>query len=420
MDMQALKNKFNIIGNDPALNLALETAVRLAPTDLSVLITGETGAGKENISRIIHQYSLRKNGKFFTVNCGAFAEGLINSELFGHVKGAYTGASDNRSGYFEEANGGTLFLDEIAELPMLSQALLLRVLQNGEYRKVGSNKVEHTDVRVIAATNIDLYEAVKMGKFREDLYYRLSAARIRVPSLAERKDDIYLLFRKFTSDFSERYGMCKIALTEDAVAVLQSYRWPGNIRQLMGFTEALTAQESMKITPTSQRIVLDAATVARYMPKEQGPNLPALYEGDKGGTLSDAERQAIFKALIDLKQEVDALKAEIHGGKAPAPQLPQPVEEDPFEAEWQGEEEVRPSRPVVHIDSFEAREEPREERQESVPESRTMKEIQKENIRRALLKHKGNRKAAAEELGISERTIYRNLPDEFKKNGERK
>jgi len=415
MDLQALKNKFNIIGNDPALNLALETAVRLAPTDLSVLITGETGAGKENISRIIHQYSLRKNGKFFTVNCGAFAEGLINSELFGHVKGAYTGASDNRSGYFEEANGGTLFLDEIAELPMLSQALLLRVLQNGEYRKVGSNKVEHTDVRVIAATNIDLYEAVKMGKFREDLYYRLSAARIRVPSLAERKDDIYLLFRKFTSDFSERYGMCKIALTEDAVAVLKSYRWPGNIRQLMGFTEALTAQESMKITPTSQRIVLDGATVARYMPKEQGPNLPAIYEGDKGGTLSDAERQAIFKALIDLKQEVDALKAEVHGGKAPAPQIAGPAEEDPFEAEWQGEEESKPSRPVVHLNNYEVPEEP-----EDAPEGRTMKEIQKENIRRALIKHKGNRKAAAEELGISERTIYRNLPDEFKKNGERK
>ena len=420
MDLQALKNKFDIIGNDPALNLALETAVRLAPTDLSVLITGETGSGKENISRIIHQYSLRKNGKFFTVNCGAFAEGLINSELFGHVKGAYTGASDNRSGYFEEADGGTLFLDEIAELPMLSQALLLRVLQNGEYRKVGSNKVEHTDVRVIAATNIDLYEAVKMGKFREDLYYRLSAARIRVPSLAERKDDIYLLFRKFTSDFSERYGMCKIALTEDAVAVLKSYRWPGNIRQLMGFTEALTAQESMKITPTSQRIVLDGATVARYMPKEQGPNLPALYEGDKGGTLSDAERQAIFKALIDLKQEVDALKAEVHGVKSAPPRIASPVEEDPFEAEWQGEEEPQPSRPVVHIDSFDAPEEPGEEGHEPLPEGLTMKEIQKENIRRALIKHKGNRKAAAEELGISERTIYRNLPDEFKKNGERK
>ena len=420
MDLQALKNKFDIIGNDPALNLALETAVRLAPTELSVLITGETGSGKENISRIIHQYSLRKNGKFFTVNCGAFAEGLINSELFGHVKGAYTGASDNRSGYFEEADGGTLFLDEIAELPMLSQALLLRVLQNGEYRKVGSNKVEHTDVRVIAATNIDLYEAVKMGKFREDLYYRLSAARIRVPSLAERKDDIYLLFRKFTSDFSERYGMCKIALTEDAVAVLKSYRWPGNIRQLMGFTEALTAQESMKITPTSQRIVLDGATVARYMPKEQGPNLPALYEGDKGGTLSDAERQAIFKALIDLKQEVDALKAEVHGVKSAPPRIASPVEEDPFEAEWQGEEEPQPSSPVVHIDSFDAPEEPGEEGHEPLPEGLTMKEIQKENIRRALIKHKGNRKAAAEELGISERTIYRNLPDEFKKNGERK
>ena len=417
MELQALKNKFDIIGNDPALNLALETAVKLAPTDLSVLITGETGSGKENISKIIHQFSLRRNGKFFSVNCGAFAEGLINSELFGHVKGAYTGASDNRSGYFEEANGGTLFLDEIAELPLLSQALLLRVLQNGEYRKVGSNKVERTDVRVIAATNIDLYDAVRRGKFREDLYYRLSAARIRVPSLSERKDDIYLLFRKFTSDFSEKYGMCKVALTDDAIALLQSYRWPGNIRQLMGFTESLTAQESMKITPTTQRIILDAATVAQYMPKEQGPNLPAVYEGDRGGSLSDAEKQAIFKAILDLKQEVDALKAEIHRGPG---DIPRPAElphhgEEPMEAEWQGEtaprQETKP-----HVSFSGDYDLPEEQQQaEDGGHSMKMKEILKENIRKALEKHGGNRKKAAEELGISERTIYRNLPEEFQK-----
>ena len=406
MDLQGLKNKFDIIGNDPALNLALETAVKLAPTDLSVLITGETGSGKENISRIIHQYSRRKNGKFFAVNCGAFAEGLINSELFGHVKGAYTGASDNRSGYFEEANGGTLFLDEIAELPLLSQALLLRVLQSGEYRKVGSNKVERTDVRLVAATNIDLYEAVRRGKFREDLYYRLSAASIRVPSLSERKDDIYLLFRKFTSDFSEKYGMCKVLLTEDAVRMLKNYRWPGNVRQLMGFAEALTAQESTMVTPTAQRVVLDELTLARYLPKEQGPNLPAVYEGDRGGTLSDAEKQAIFKAILDLKQEVDALKAEIHARPVPLP----PHREEPQEAEWQGEEDL-PGEP---------HEKPRVSYDSSTPEQtgdegHTMKEILRENIRRALEKHGGNRKLAARELGISERTVYRNLPPEFQK-----
>jgi len=409
MDIQSLKNKFDIIGNDPSLNLAIETAVRLAPTDLSVLITGETGAGKENIARIIHQNSLRKRGKFFTVNCGAFAEGLINSELFGHVKGSFTGASETRSGYFEEANGGTLFLDEIAELPLLSQALLLRVLQNGEYRKVGSNKVETTDVRVIAATNIDLYEAVKMGKFREDLYFRLSSARIRVPSLSERRDDIYLLFRKFTSDFSDKYGMCKVALTDDAQQMLKSYRWPGNVRQLMGFTEALTAQESMKITPTSQRIVIDAATLAGYMPREEGPNLPALYEGG-GSSLNDEEKQIIFKALLDLKQKVDALEAEIHG-TAPA-RLPHHEEQRPIEAEWQGEAEApSTTKAFVPVEDYSEPED-----QSAPEEGMTMKDIRLENIKRALEKHGGNRKAAAEELGISERTIYRNLPEEFRKS----
>lgn len=401
MDLQGLKNKYDIIGNDPSLNLALETAVKLAPTDLSVLITGETGSGKENISRIIHQFSKRRNGKFFTVNCGAFAEGLINSELFGHVKGSFTGAYENRSGYFEEANGGTLFLDEIAELPLLSQALLLRVLQSGEYRKVGSNKVEHTDVRVIAATNIDLYEAVKRGKFREDLYYRLSAARIRIPSLSERKDDIYLLFRKFTSDFSDRYGVCKVALTDDAIEILKNYRWPGNVRQLIGFTEALTAQESMAITPVTRRVVVDGATLARYIPREDGPSLPAIYEGDRGGTLSDAEKQAIFKAILDLKQDVEQLKAEVRRGVAP--QIPHAIRNNKEEeAEWQGEQEETAA----------------PEEQEAIQEeagTHTMKDILKENIRKALEKHDGNRKEAARELGISERTIYRNLPPEFQK-----
>ena len=247
MDLQALKNKYDIIGNDPALNEALETAVKFAPTGLSVLIQGESGVGKENVARIIHQYSARRQAPFFVVNCGALPKELVNSELFGHVKGSFTGAVDTRKGYFEEADGGTLFLDEIAELPLESQALLLRVLQSGEYRKVGSNKVEHTDVRIVAATNVHLYEAVKRGKFREDLYFRLSAAQIRIPALRERKSDIYLLFRKFTSDFSEVNGMCKISLKPEAIRLLEQYRWPGNIRQLQGFTQALPGTTPVRL-----------------------------------------------------------------------------------------------------------------------------------------------------------------------------
>ena len=320
MDLQALKNKYDIIGNDPALNDALETAVKFAPTGLSVLIQGESGVGKESFARIIHQYSARRQGAFFAVNCGALPRELVNSELFGHVKGSFTGASDNRKGYFEEADGGTLFLDEIAELPLESQALLLRVLQSGEYRKVGSNKVEHTDVRIVAATNVHLYEAVKRGKFREDLYFRLSAAQIRIPALRDRKSDIYLLFRKFTSDFSEVNGMCKISLRPDAIRLLEGYRWPGNIRQLQGFTQSLTAQVSVKVTPALQRIELSAQELEPYMPHEEGEPLPTLYDGPQPSSSFNAEeRQAIFKAIFDLKQEVDSLKARLDRRELPAP-----------------------------------------------------------------------------------------------------
>jgi len=389
-ELQRLKNKYDIIGNDPALNRALETAVKFAPTDLTVLITGESGVGKENISRIIHQYSIRRNGKFFAINCGAIPEGTIDSELFGHVRGAYTGAIETRAGYFEEADGGTLFLDEIAELPLASQAKLLRVLQSGEYIKVGSAKVEHTDVRVIAATNIDLAYAVSRGKFREDLYYRLCAAQIRVPALRERKDDIYLLFRKFTSDFSEKYGMCKVSLTHSAIELIRSYRWPGNIRQLMNFTQTVTALESVKVTPVSGRIELDAAAISQYMPKEE-LNLPAKFTGEGAGEgISQNEKQAIYKALIDLKTEIDDLRREVERGGAPAPQLP--VRE---EAEWQDHSEP-------------------EEQIPEEPENLSWKKNEDELIRKALEKWNGNRKMAAQELGMSERTLYRKLPEEYK------
>ena len=407
MDLQALKNKYDIIGNDPALNQALETAVKFAPTDLSVVILGESGVGKENFARIIHQYSSRKNNSFFVVNCGALAKELVNSELFGHVKGSFTGSTETRKGYFEDANGGTLFLDEIAELPLESQALLLRVLQSGEYRKVGSNKIEHTDVRIVAATNIDLYEAVRRGKFREDLYFRLSAAQIRIPALRDRKDDIYLLFRKFTSDFSETSGMCKISLRPDAIRLLCSYRWPGNVRQLMGFTQALTAQVSRKVTPTLQRIELSAAELAPFMPVEQGEPIPVVFGGPQPGPQSGPgpamDLQPIVKAIFDLNQRIDDLEARVERRSLPAPAAVSRVEE----AEWQGQDFTAPSGRVVES---EADEQPSQE-----APTLSVKEQEAELIRKALLKHNGNRKLAAEELGMSERTLYRKLPPEYRK-----
>ena len=380
-ELQRLKNKYDIIGNDPALNRALETAIAIAPTNLTVLITGESGTGKENLPKIIHQNSLRKNGKYLAVNCGAIPSGTINAELFGHEKGAFTGAVAERKGYFEEANGGTLFLDEIGELPKDTQAMLLRVLQDGEFIKVGSSKVEKTDVRVIAATNLNLLHAVSTGKFREDLFYRLNAIQISMPSLRDRKDDIYLLFRKFTSDFSEKYGMHKVSLTHDAITMLRDYRWPGNIRQLKHTAESITALESTKITTGDDRIELDSATLAKYIPKDDPNAIPALVSTPQASMSSD-DKQMIVKALLDLKQEVDHLKSIVGEGtfKPAEPQL-----QEPEEVEWQ---EPEPERPL------------------------SIQEIEKENIAKALEKFGGNRKLAAEALGISERTLYRRLKNE--------
>ena len=410
MDLQALKNKYDIIGNDPALNQALETAVKFAPTDLSVVILGESGVGKENFARIIHQYSPRRNNSFFVVNCGALAKELVNSELFGHVKGSFTGSTETRKGYFEDANGGTLFLDEIAELPLESQALLLRVLQSGEYRKVGSNKVEHTDVRIVAATNVNLYEAVKRGKFREDLYFRLSAAQIRIPALRDRKDDIYLLFRKFTSDFSETSGMCKISLRPDAIRLLSSYRWPGNVRQLMGFTQALTAQVSSKVTPTLQRIELSAQELTPFMPMEEGEPIPVVFDGGAaaqgtGAGTPNIDLQPIVKAIFDLNQRIDDLETRVNRRQLPPP--PEPAATRPEEAEWQGAGFAAPTGRIVDMDP--------DEQPQQDDRSLSLKEKEAEMIRQALEKHHGNRKLAAEELGMSERTLYRKLPDEYRK-----
>lgn len=385
-ELQRLKNKFDIIGNDPALNQALEIAVAVAPTDLTVLVSGESGVGKETIPQIIHQFSRRKNARYLAVNCGAIPEGTINAELFGHEKGAFTGAIGERKGYFEEADGGTLFLDEIGELPKETQAMLLRVLQSGEYIKVGSSKVEKTDVRIVAATNMNLYTAVQQGRFREDLYYRLNAARIVMPSLRERKDDIYLLFRKFTSDFSEKYGLRKISLTHEAISLLRSYRWPGNIRQLKNVAETVTALESRPVSVESERMELDAKQLSRYIPDEKDTLLPAVApSAGSSSAMGDEDKRMIIKAIIDLKQEVDALRerldarpvaVESHSGEDHAGT----VAHEDGDAEWQDQ-----------------------------AEEMNIRRAGDDLIARALEKHGGNVKAAAAEVGVSERTIYRRL-----------
>ena len=384
-ELQILKNRYDIIGNDPALNRALETAVAIAPTDLTVLIEGESGTGKEVIPQIIHQHSRRKTGRYLAVNCGALPEGTINAELFGHEKGAFTGAVGERKGYFEEANGGTLFLDEIGELPKDTQAMLLRVLQNGEFLKVGSSKVEKTDVRVICATNVNLSYAVATGKFRQDLYYRINSIQIQMPPLRERKSDIYLLFRKFASDFAQKYGSARVTLDLDAISRLSSYRWPGNVRQLKNVAETVSALESRPAGRGVDKVELGPEVISRYLPDEQDSLLPATATPAASGSLGDEDKKMIIKAILDLKQEVDALKHIVHSGgslDAIAPPAA-PHLEDPEE----------------QIPSYD----------EPEPQPLDMKHMRDELIERALLRHGGSVALAAKELGISERTIYRKL-----------
>ncbi len=416
-ELQSLKNKFDIIGNDPALNRALEIAVAVAPTDITVLISGESGVGKENIPKIIHQYSRRRTGKYFAVNCGGIPEGTIDSELFGHEKGSFTGAMEMRKGYFEEANGGTLFLDEIGELPLSSQAKLLRVLQSGEFIRVGSSKVLKTDVRVVAATNVNLLYAVSKGKFREDLYYRLNAISVFMPPLRERQNDIHLLFRKFASDFSEKYGMGKAMLSDDAVELLKSYRWPGNIRQLKNIAETVCALEAERI---SRRQEITAAVLSQYMPKDDPNALPVKSSMQSSeDAIPASEREAIFRMLYQLRQEVDYLKGVVSGSGAASVRgrLPQqtnssavtPAQEqsqfitnpEPDEQEiYSGADQ--PAAPYV-VD--------REEPDEQYAEDLSLHKAGEDLIKKALEKYKGNRKLAAAELGISERTLYRKLKE---------
>lgn len=403
-ELQTLKNKFDIIGNDPALNRALEIAVAVAPTDITVLVTGESGVGKENIPRIIHQNSPRRRGKYFAINCGAIPEGTIDSELFGHEKGSFTGASEMRRGYFEEADGGTLFLDEIGELPLSSQAKLLRVLQSGEFIRVGSSKVLKTDVRVIAATNVNLRHAVSKGKFREDLYYRLDAVTIKMPALRERPTDINILFRKFASDFSAKYGMAKVSLTEEASIMLRKYRWPGNIRQLKNVAEKVSVLESERISAGMDKRVIGVDVLSKYIPREEPEMLPAQVSSYHDSQEAASEREAIIRTLLKLKQDVDYLKDIVAkaglGNVVPSsPALPSPVPAEPAQ-EWNNPE-------PMHDDYDEDPEE--QEYEEGQSEEMSLKKVSTELIEKALQKHDGNRKLAAKELGISERTIYRKL-----------
>ena len=399
-ELQRIKNKYDIVGNDAALSRALETAVAVAPTDLAVLITGESGVGKENIPKIIHQMSRRRTGKYLAINCGAIPEGTINAELFGHEKGAFTGAVGERKGYFEEADGGTIFLDEIGELPRETQAMLLRVLQSGEFMKVGSSKVEKTDVRVVCATNVNLAHAVATGKFREDLYYRLNAIEIRMPALRERnRDDVYLLFRKFSSDFAEKNSLCKVSLTHDAIKILTDYRWPGNIRQLKNVAEAVTGIESRPVSAITERVELGSQIISRYVPDEQDTLLPAASFENAGGAtgMSDGEKQAIVKAILDLKNEVDDLKRRLAGLDSGAAKsspalagIPHDHMTERDEAEWQEQAEPQDA---------------------PVTDALSLRKASDDLIDRTLEKYGGKVKPAAKELGISERTIYRKLAE---------
>ena len=400
-ELQNLKNKFDIIGNDPALNRALEVAVTVAPTDITVLVTGESGVGKENIPRIIHQNSPRKRGKYFAINCGAIPEGTVDSELFGHEKGSFTGANEMRKGYFEEADGGTLFLDEVGELPLATQARLLRVLQSGEFIRVGSSKVLKTDVRVIAATNVNLMNAVAKGKFREDLYYRLNAVSIFMPALRDRKTDINLLFRKFASDFATKYGKRKVTLTEDASIMLRKYRWPGNIRQLKNVAESISALESGRLSGYDDKCEVDTAVLAKYIPREEPNLLPAVSSQHQDSFENPGEREAIIRMLLQLKQDVDYLKQVVAKSGMSTSAVQAISAPDIPDLSDLGEWQPMPQEPEA--------EDPEDQVLEEEAENLSLEASNLDLIAKVLRKHGGNRKEAAEELGISERTLYRKL-----------
>lgn len=400
-EIQSIKQRFGIIGHSHLLNNAVRVAMQVAPTDMSVLITGESGSGKESFSKIIHHLSPRKHGQFIAINCGSIPEGTIDSELFGHEKGSFTGAHEARKGYFEVTNGGTIFLDEIGEMPLGTQARLLRVLENGEFIKVGSSKVQKTDVRVVAATNVNLMKYVEEGKFREDLYYRLSTVPIYVPPLRERGDDIELLFRKFASDFAEKYKVKPISLTEDAKILLLKYRFPGNIRQLKNLVEQISV-----LSPETKEI--DSAELSNYLPKDS--YLPTLYQTESKEGIS--ERDILYKVLFEMRKDVNDLKKVVLENITNPTQGAQLVKEhaDLFEGI---EEEIKPSPEPVRVLTPTNGELEEEEVQDishiTEDDSLSIEKKEKELIVKALRKNNNKRKYAARDLGISERTLYRKI-----------
>ncbi len=414
--IQSIKQRFEIIGNDPKLNRAIEKAIQVAPTDISVLVTGESGVGKESLPKIIHSLSHRKHAKYIAVNCGAIPEGTIDSELFGHEKGAFTGATSTRNGYFEVADGGTIFLDEVGELPLTTQVRLLRVLENGEFLKVGSSQVQKTDIRIVAATNIKMFEAIKKERFREDLYYRLSTVEINIPPLRERQDDIHLLFRKFASDFGQKYKMPTIRLEDNARELLLKYRWPGNIRQLRNIAEQVSVLEEKRN--------ISAFTLNGYLPNTSNSTLPAVLGSDKKESDFSTEREILYKVLFDMKGDLNDLKKltmellknndtekvqeenenlirKIYGNEGE--EIPE-QESAPSEFLQLQEPHVEP---VAHQPAQEDKYHFAEEIQEEETLSLQEKEI--ELIKKSLERNRGKRKAAAAELGISERTLYRKI-----------
>lgn len=404
MDIQGIKQRFEIIGNSPGLNRAIEVAVQVAPTDLSVLITGESGTGKEIFPQIIHQFSARKHGKYIAVNCGAIPEGTIDSELFGHEKGAFTGALSDRKGYFEEADGGTIFLDEIGELPLSTQVRLLRVLESGEFIKVGSSKVVKTNVRVIAASNVNVPKAIEEGKFREDLYYRLNSVPIYILPLRQRPDDIHLLFRKFARDFADKYRMPPVRLDDEARLLLVNYRWPGNVRQLKNITEQISIIEKNR--------ELSADILQGYLPALTSQNLPALFLSRTEGAFTN-EREILYKVLFDMKRDMNDLKKLVlelmEGNEGVVTGDKAGIIHNLYNEENVTQPPGEPSAKTfqlhhIHKDSI-------QDTEEVVEESLSLEENEIELIEKALEKHNGKRKYAAEELGISERTLYRKIKE---------
>jgi DNA-binding NtrC family response regulator len=404
MNIQDIKQRFEIIGNSTLLNYALVTATKVAPTDITVLINGESGVGKEAFSKVIHSLSNRKHGPFIAVNCGAIPEGTIDSELFGHEKGSFTGALDTRKGYFETVNGGTIFLDEVGELPLETQARLLRVLESGEFIKVGSSKTQKTDVRIIAATNRDLLDYSASGKFREDLYYRLSTVPIKVPSLRERKEDIHLLFRKFSADFAEKYKSKPVLLDTEAQQLLINYRWPGNIRQLKNVAEQLSVLDEDKN--------VNAQELRQVLPAEKS-GIPALFTGLGGEHSNLSERDIFYKVLIDLRKDLNELKGVVYGmlqGGA-NPVSSELITQNHFASNYQDNSFSNPSPQVQPVNTVAASNPNIIEITEAQPiqESLSLEQQEIEMIKKALNKYNGKRKKAANELGISERTLYRKI-----------